>query len=150
MSKSGPVDQFDPAFVIYLSHPTAAVVLWAVYSIATDCGCECAGCTAVSAICVANSNTNLLSSCETGVNPDWTIRSWKKHLSDQTRCQRAIAGTYFTIKQWRAEVLQPGLEMDNFKRPCKMRYLQIHILAEQLFLESGNWGGFWRGELRLI
>jgi hypothetical protein len=42
------------------------------------------------------------------------IRSWKKHLSDWAQFQEAIGGIYFT-KKWRAETLQPGLEVDNFK-----------------------------------
>ncbi len=42
------------------------------------------------------------------------LRSWKKHLSDWARCQRAIGGIHFTI-EWRAETLQCSLEFGNFK-----------------------------------
>ncbi len=65
----------------------------------------------VSTSCVTISNPDSLCSCATGVNLG--IRSWKKHLSEWARCQKAIGGIYFT-KQWRAETLQPGLEFDNF------------------------------------
>jgi hypothetical protein len=70
----------------------------------------------VSASCVSISKPDLLSSSETGVNSG--IRSWKKHLSDWARCQKAIGGIYFT-KKWRAETLQRGLEFDNFKPRLK-------------------------------
>ncbi len=45
---------------------------------------------------VAILNPYLLSSSETGL--DYGIRSWKKHLSDWDRCQKAIGGIYFTKK----------------------------------------------------
>jgi hypothetical protein len=45
------------------------------------------------------------------------IKSWKMHLSDWARCQKAIDGICFT-KKWRAETLQPGLEFGNFKTPA--------------------------------
>jgi hypothetical protein len=64
------------------------------------------------ASCVTVSTSDLLSSSGTGVNRG--IRSWKKHLSEWARCQKAISGIYFTNK-WRAETLQPGLEFDKFK-----------------------------------
>jgi hypothetical protein len=70
----------------------------------------------VSVSCVTISNPHLLSSSETGVNPG--IRSWKKHLSEWARCQKATGGIYFT-KKWWAETLQPGLEFDNFKPRLK-------------------------------
>ncbi len=66
----------------------------------------------VSASCVTISNLDLFSSSSTGVNPG--IRSWRKHLPDWARCQKAIGGICFT-KKWRAEILQPDLEFDNFK-----------------------------------
>jgi hypothetical protein len=61
---------------------------------------------------VTISNPDSLSSSETGVNP--SIRSWKKHLSEWARCQKAICSIYFT-KKWRADTLPPGLEFDSFK-----------------------------------
>jgi hypothetical protein len=61
---------------------------------------------------VTISNPDSLSSSETGVNP--VIRSWKKHLSEWDRGQKAIGGIYFT-KKWRAETLQPGVEFDSFE-----------------------------------
>ncbi len=64
------------------------------------------------ASCVTISNPHSLSSSETGVNPE--IRSWKNHLSEWARCQKAVGGIYFT-KKWRAETVQPGLEFDNIK-----------------------------------
>ncbi len=70
----------------------------------------------VSASCLTISNPNLLSSSETGVNPG--LRSWKKHLSDWARCQKAVGGIYLTKKR-RAETLQPGSEFDNFKPRLK-------------------------------
>ncbi len=58
-----------------------------------------------------NSNPDLLFSSEAGVNPG--IRSWKKHLSERARCQKAFGDIYFR-KKYRAETLQPGLKFDNF------------------------------------
>ncbi len=66
----------------------------------------------VSVSCVTISKPDAISSSETGVNPG--IRSWKKHLYDWAQCQKAIGSIYCT-KKWRAEILQPGLEFDNFK-----------------------------------
>jgi hypothetical protein len=66
--------------------------------------------------CMTTSNPDSLSSSETGLNPG--IRSWKMHLSEWARCQKAVGGIYFTTK-WRAETLQPGLECDNFKPRLK-------------------------------
>jgi hypothetical protein len=67
----------------------------------------------VSASCVSVSNPDSLSRSETRADPG--IRSWKKHSSEWSWCQKAIGGIYFTKKWWRAQTLQPGLEFDNFK-----------------------------------
>jgi hypothetical protein len=50
----------------------------------------------LSASFVTISNPELLSSSEPGDNPG--IRSWKKHLSEWARRQKAIGGIYFTKK----------------------------------------------------
>ncbi len=63
--------------------------------IAIDNRCE-DGRFPVSASWVTISNHESLSSSETG------IQSWKKHLTDWARCQKAIGGIYFP-KKWRAE-----------------------------------------------
>jgi hypothetical protein len=76
-----------------------------------DCRCE-DRIFLVSASCATISKPDSLSSSETGVYP--RIRSCKMHLSEWARCQEAIGGIYFT-KTWRAETLEPGLEVDNFK-----------------------------------
>ncbi len=52
----------------------------------------------------------------TRVNPG--TRSWKWHLSEWARCQKAIGGIYFT-RRCRAETLQRGLEFDNFQQRLK-------------------------------
>ncbi len=70
----------------------------------------------VFASCVTISNPGWLSSSETRINLG--IRSWKKHLSEWARCQKAIGGIYFT-KKWRTETLQPGLEFATFKPRLK-------------------------------
>ncbi len=64
----------------------------------TDYRCE-DGRIRLSTSCVTISNLDSLSSSETGVNPG--TRSWKKHLSEWARCQKAIGDIYFT-KKWRA------------------------------------------------
>ncbi len=69
----------------------------------------------VYASCVTISNPDLLSSSETWVDPG--RRSWKNHLSEWARCQKAIGCIYFT-KKWRAETLQK-------------LYLHMHLLAER-------------------
>jgi hypothetical protein len=81
------------------------------------------------------SNPNLLSSSETGVNPG--IRSWKKHLSDWARCQKASGGIYSTKKR-RPETLQPGLEFDNFKPR-----LESCIFKCISWLNGSFFGGWW-------
>jgi hypothetical protein len=65
-----------------------------------DCRCEGGGCP-VSASWVTIWKPDLLSSCETQVNP--VIRSWRKHSSEWVRCQKAIAGIYL-IKKWRVRL----------------------------------------------
>jgi hypothetical protein len=70
-------------------------------------------CFLVSASCVTISNLHPLSSSETGVNPG--IRSWKKHLFEWARCQKAAIGGIYIATKWRAETLQRSLEFDNFK-----------------------------------
>jgi hypothetical protein len=100
-----------------------ATILWSrqklrLYNLCVQCidyRCE-DGRFPVLASCVTISNPNLLSSSDTGVDPG--IRSWKKHLSEWARCQKAIGGIYFT-KKWRAETLQTGFEFDNFKSRLK-------------------------------
>jgi hypothetical protein len=85
----------------------------------------------VFASCVTISNPDSLSS--SGARVNLGIRSWRKHFSDWTWCQKAIGGIYFT-KKWRAETLQPGLlEFDNLKPRLKKRHLQMHLLAERSF-----------------
>ncbi len=91
----------------------------------------------MSASCVTISNTDLLSSSETGVNPG--TRSWKridygkKHLSDWARCQKAIGGIYFTKKS-RPETFQPGLESDYIKpRPISGIFKCISWLNGSFF-----------------
>jgi hypothetical protein len=54
------------------------------------------------ASCVTIPNTESLFSSETGVNSG--MRSWKMHLSDRARYQKAIGGIYFTRK-WKEENL---------------------------------------------
>jgi hypothetical protein len=51
--------------------------------------------------------------------PIQEIRSWKKHLSEWAWCQKAISGGTYFSKKWKAETLQPGLELDNFKPRLK-------------------------------
>ncbi len=86
-----------------------------------------------------------LSSSETGVNPE--IRSWKKHLSERARRQKAIGGIYFTNK-WRSETLQPGLEWDNLGPRLKRGIFEcISSLNGLVF--GVRWSGvFWKRESR--
>jgi hypothetical protein len=96
----------------------------------------------VSVSCVTISNHDLISSSETEVNPG--IRSWKKHLSEWPRCQKATDSFYFT-KKWRAETLQPGLEFDNIK-PWPKSSIFICIS----WLNSSCFGGDDRGFLKEV
>jgi hypothetical protein len=98
----------------------------------------------VSAGCVTISNPNSLSRSETGVNPG--MRSWKKHLSEWARCEKAIGGFYFT-KKWRAETLQPGLEFDNFKPRLKSVVFKCISLLNGSFLRVMI-GVFWKSEVK--
>ncbi len=85
------------------------------------------------------SNPDSLSSSETRVNT-W-IRSWRKHLSECARCQKAVGGVYFTKKQ-RAVTLQPCLEFDNLKPRLKRGIFNcISWLAERLVF-LGWWSSF--------
>ncbi len=91
----------------------------------------------VSASWATISNTDLLSSIETGVNSG--IRSWKKRLSKWVWCQKAIGGIYLT-KKWRAETLQPCLEFVNIKLRLKSGIFKcISWLNESIL------GGWWLG-----
>jgi hypothetical protein len=85
------------------------------------------------------SNPDIPSSTETGVNSE--IRSWKKHLFEWARCQKAIDGIYFT-KKWRAENLQHGLEFDNFKPRLKSGIFKCIS-----WLNGSCFGGYDRGFL---
>ncbi len=92
----------------------------------------------VFASCVTISNPDSLSSSETRVYPG--IRSWKKHLSDWARRQKAVGGVYFT-KKWRAETLQPGSEFDNFKPWLKSGNFKYISWLNGLFFGRG-WSRF--------
>jgi hypothetical protein len=98
----------------------------------------------MSASCMTILNPDLLSSSETGINPG--IRSWKKHLSEWARCQKAVGGIYFT-KKWRAETPQPGLEFDNFKPRLRSGIFKCISWLNSLFLGAMN-GVFWKRESR--
>jgi hypothetical protein len=67
--------------------------------------------------CVKIASHDLLSSSETGVNPE--IKSWRKILPKWAQCQKTIGGIYFTKKR-RAETIQPALEFANFKPRLKI------------------------------
>jgi hypothetical protein len=96
--------------------------------------------------CVTISNHNSLPSrSETGINPG--IISWSMRLTDWDWCRKAVGAydLYFTIK-WKAEALQPGLEIDNLKSHYKsgtfkrMSWLNDSFSFEsndQRFLEEG-------------
>ncbi len=66
----------------------------------------------------------------------------KKHSSDWARFQKAMGGIYFP-KNWRAEILQPGLEFDNFKP-----WLQIVIFNCISWMNGSFFGGDDRGFLK--
>jgi hypothetical protein len=76
---------------------------------------------------VTTSNPDLLSSSETGVTIG--IRSWKEHLSEWAGCQKAIGCICFT-KKWKAETIQPGVGIWQFKTPAWKRYLETRLLTE--------------------
>ncbi len=65
-------------------------------------------------------------------------RSWRKHFSEWARCQKAIGGIYFTNKS-RAQTLQPGLELDNFKQRLKSCIFKCISWLNALFF-WGDWG----------
>ncbi len=87
---------------------------------------------------------DLISSSETGVNSG--ISSWKKHLSDWARCQKANGGIFFTEK-WRAETLQPGLDFDIFKPRFKNDIFKCISWLNGSFFE-GNDRGFLKEEVK--
>jgi hypothetical protein len=89
----------------------------------------------VSTSCVTISNPDSLSSSETGDSPG--IRSWKKHLSEWARCQKAMGGIYFTQKL-RAQTLQHGSEFDNVKAR-----LDNGIFKEISWLSGSVFRGWW-------
>ncbi len=91
----------------------------------------------MSASCVTISNPDLLSSSETRINHG--MRSWKNHLSEWARCQKASDGIYFTKKR-RAETLQPGLDFDNFKP-----WLKSGIFKCISWLNGSFFRGWWSG-----
>ncbi len=79
------------------------------------------------------------------------VRSWKnKHLSEWAGRLIAIGVIYFT-KKWRAETLQPdGLRIWRFLIPAWKRYLQMHLLVEQLvcLVILMVIGVFWKGVMK--
>ncbi len=87
---------------------------------------------------MASSTPDLVSSSEIGVNPG--IRSWKTHLAECARCQKAIGCIYFTkkVKSWDSTTC---FRIWQFQTPAWKRYLRMHLLAER-FVFWGLWSRF--------
>ncbi len=109
---------------------------WSTFINTIDYRCE-DGRFPVSASCVTILIPDSLWSRETMVY--FGIKSWKKHLSDWARCQKAVGGIYFTNK-WRAETLQPGLGFHNFKPRLQSSIFKCISWLNGSFFGGDDWG----------
>jgi hypothetical protein len=117
-------------------------LIWSEYTAVLlgtiDYWCETDDLLPVSASCVTTLNPRSFSSSETMVNPG--IRSWKRHLSEWARRQKAVGDIYLKNK-WRAQTLQPWFRIWHFQIPAWKRCLQMHFLAVR-FVFWGPWSWF--------